>query len=84
MLAEERLLLSGVCDIDAGWGTHNRFKVFTLNVSHLAAAAAAAAAAACQVSLGDAELDGFRVKIIDTCGLEDPEAGDTVNYTVSS
>jgi hypothetical protein len=35
-----------------------------------------------QVSLGDAELDGFRVKIIDTCGLEDPEAGDTVNYTV--
>lgn len=34
-----------------------------------------------QVSLGDAELDGFRLKIIDTCGLEDPEAGDTVNYT---
>ncbi|KAF6261872.1 TOC34m [Scenedesmus sp. NREL 46B-D3] len=34
-----------------------------------------------QVSLGDPELDGFRVKIIDTCGLEDPEAGDTVNYT---
>ncbi|KAF8061109.1 TOC34 [Scenedesmus sp. PABB004] len=33
-----------------------------------------------QVSLGDGELDGFRVKIIDTCGLEDPEAGDTVNY----
>jgi predicted GTPase len=36
------------------------------------------------VTLGDPELHGFRVKIIDTCGLEDPEAGDTVNYTVRS
>eukprot|EP00879_Flechtneria_rotunda_P017862 GHRR01018722.1.p1 GENE.GHRR01018722.1~~GHRR01018722.1.p1 ORF type:complete len:386 (+),score=140.67 GHRR01018722.1:145-1302(+) len=34
-----------------------------------------------QVTLGDPELDGFKVKIIDTYGLEDPEAGDTVNYT---
>ncbi|KAG1679820.1 hypothetical protein FOA52_012732 [Chlamydomonas sp. UWO 241] len=24
--------------------------------------------------------DGLKVKLIDTCGLEDPEAGDTVNY----
>jgi hypothetical protein len=23
------------------------------------------------------------VKVIDTCGLEDPEGGDSVNYTVS-
>lgn len=35
-----------------------------------------------QVVMGDGELDGFRLKLIDTCGLEDPEAGDTVNYTV--
>lgn len=34
-----------------------------------------------QVTVGDTELDGFRLKLIDTCGLEDPEAGDTVNYT---
>jgi len=33
-----------------------------------------------QVSIGDPELDGFKVQLIDTCGLEDPEAGDTVNY----
>lgn len=34
-----------------------------------------------QVTLANPELDGFKVKVIDTCGLEDPEAGDTVNYT---
>ncbi|GFR43145.1 hypothetical protein Agub_g4168 [Astrephomene gubernaculifera] len=33
-----------------------------------------------QVAVGDPEVDGFRLKLIDTCGLEDPEAGDTVNY----
>ncbi|GBF87561.1 translocase of chloroplast-like protein [Raphidocelis subcapitata] len=33
-----------------------------------------------QVSLGDDALDGFRLTLIDTCGLEDPEAGDTVSY----
>lgn len=33
-----------------------------------------------QVVVGDPDVDGFRVKVIDTCGLEDPEAGDTVNY----
>eukprot|EP00798_Chlamydomonas_sp_ICE-L_P030488 gene30488-35505_t len=27
------------------------------------------------------DADGFRVKLIDTCGLEDPEAGDTINMT---
>ena len=37
-----------------------------------------------QVSIGDPELDGFKVQLIDTCGLEDPEAGDTVNYGVSN
>jgi len=36
-----------------------------------------------QVSLGDEALDGFRLTLIDTCGLEDPEAGDTVSYGVS-
>jgi len=35
-----------------------------------------------QVVVGDPDVDGFRVKVIDTCGLEDPEAGDTVNYMV--
>lgn len=29
-----------------------------------------------------ADLEGFKLKLIDTCGLEDPEAGDTVNYGV--
>ena len=33
-----------------------------------------------QVEDPDSGADGFRVKLIDTCGLEDPEAGDTVNY----
>ncbi|KAI8464195.1 MAG: TOC34m [Monoraphidium minutum] len=33
-----------------------------------------------QVALGDSDLDGFRLTLIDTCGLEDPEAGDTVSY----
>ncbi|KIZ03478.1 chloroplast outer envelope protein [Monoraphidium neglectum] len=33
-----------------------------------------------QVALGDEELDGYRLTLIDTCGLEDPEAGDTVSY----
>lgn len=33
-----------------------------------------------QVALGDDALDGFRLTLIDTCGLEDPEAGDTVSY----
>lgn len=28
------------------------------------------------------EAEGLKVKVIDTCGLEDPEAGDTVHYTV--
>jgi hypothetical protein len=32
--------------------------------------------------MGDPELDGFKVQLIDTCGLEDPEAGDSVNYGV--
>ncbi|KAG2437622.1 hypothetical protein HYH02_011261 [Chlamydomonas schloesseri] len=32
-----------------------------------------------QVAVGNPEMDGFRLKLIDTCGLEDPEAGDTVN-----
>nr|ADF43174.1 TOC34m [Chlamydomonas reinhardtii] len=32
-----------------------------------------------QVAVGNSEVDGFRLKLIDTCGLEDPEAGDTVN-----
>uniref|UniRef100_A0A7S0R593 AIG1-type G domain-containing protein n=1 Tax=Chlamydomonas leiostraca TaxID=1034604 RepID=A0A7S0R593_9CHLO len=27
------------------------------------------------------EVEGLRVKLIDTCGLEDPEAGDTVHHT---
>jgi hypothetical protein len=35
------------------------------------------------VVVGDPDVDGFRFKVIDTCGLEDPEAGDTVNYMVS-
>lgn len=35
-----------------------------------------------QVAIGDGDLDGFRLRVIDTCGLEDPEAGDTVNYGV--
>lgn len=34
------------------------------------------------LQLGGDEADGFKLKLIDTCGLEDPEAGDTVNYTV--
>jgi hypothetical protein len=34
-----------------------------------------------QVTLGD-DLDGFKVKIIDTCGLEEAEAGDSVSYGV--
>ncbi len=29
------------------------------------------------------QVDGLRIRLIDTCGLEDPEAGDTVNYGVS-
>ncbi|PNH07472.1 Translocase of chloroplast 33, chloroplastic [Tetrabaena socialis] len=33
-----------------------------------------------QVAVGDPEVDGLRLKLIDTCGLEDPEAGDTVNF----
>lgn len=33
-----------------------------------------------QVVVGDPDVDGFRLKVVDTCGLEDPEAGDTVNY----
>ncbi|KAG2492652.1 hypothetical protein HYH03_009068 [Edaphochlamys debaryana] len=37
-----------------------------------------------QVEVGDAEVDGLRIKLIDTCGLEDPEAGDTVNYAALS
>lgn len=36
-----------------------------------------------QVAVGDASVDGFRVTLLDTCGLEDPEAGDSVNYMVS-
>jgi hypothetical protein len=36
-----------------------------------------------QVAVGDEGLDGFRLTLIDTCGLEDPEAGDTVSYGVS-
>lgn len=32
----------------------------------------------------DEVVGGFRVRLIDTCGLEDPEAGDTVNYAVST
>nr|ADI46839.1 TOC34f [Volvox carteri f. nagariensis] len=32
------------------------------------------------ISVGDPEIDGLRIKLIDTCGLEDPEAGDTVNW----
>ena len=36
-----------------------------------------------QVEYADSSADGFRIKLIDTCGLEDPEAGDTVNQTVS-
>lgn len=36
-----------------------------------------------QVVVGDPDVDGFRLKVVDTCGLEDPEAGDTVNYMVS-
>nr|BAU61571.1 chloroplast outer envelope protein [Gonium pectorale] len=34
-----------------------------------------------QVSISDDEIDGFRIRLIDTCGLEDSEAGDTVNLT---
>ncbi|KAJ9506779.1 hypothetical protein QJQ45_002996 [Haematococcus lacustris] len=26
------------------------------------------------------DVEGFRIKLIDTCGLEDPDAGDTVHY----
>ncbi len=37
-----------------------------------------------QVTLGDPELDGFKLRLIDTCGVEDPEAGDTVNYPVGT
>ncbi|GIL53542.1 hypothetical protein Vafri_9118 [Volvox africanus] len=33
-----------------------------------------------QVAVGNPEVDGLRLKLIDTCGLEDPEAGDTVNW----
>lgn len=33
-----------------------------------------------QVAIGNPEVDGLRIRLIDTCGLEDPEAGDTVNY----
>nr|BAU61608.1 chloroplast outer envelope protein [Gonium pectorale] len=33
------------------------------------------------VSIADDEIDGFRIRLIDTCGLEDSEAGDTVNLT---
>lgn len=36
-----------------------------------------------QVAVGDAEIDGFKIKLIDTCGLEDAEGGDTVNFGVS-
>jgi len=35
-----------------------------------------------QVDFADSSADGFRIKLIDTCGLEDPEAGDTVNQAV--
>ncbi|GAX84047.1 hypothetical protein CEUSTIGMA_g11471.t1 [Chlamydomonas eustigma] len=34
-----------------------------------------------QIEAPDTELAGFRIKVIDTCGLEDPEGGDSVNYT---
>ncbi len=34
-----------------------------------------------QVEAPQSGADGFRVKLIDTCGLEDPEAGDSVNQT---
>nr|BCL66170.1 translocon at the outer envelope membrane of chloroplasts 34 [Volvox reticuliferus] len=33
-----------------------------------------------QVAIGSHEVDGLRLKLIDTCGLEDAEAGDTVNW----
>nr|BCL66247.1 translocon at the outer envelope membrane of chloroplasts 34 [Volvox reticuliferus] len=33
-----------------------------------------------QIAMGNPEVDGLRLKLIDTCGLEDPEAGDTVNW----
>nr|ADI46934.1 TOC34m [Volvox carteri f. nagariensis] len=33
-----------------------------------------------RVAVGDPQIDGLRLKLIDTCGLEDPEAGDTVNW----
>jgi predicted GTPase len=33
-----------------------------------------------QIEDSESGADGFRIKLIDTCGLEDPEAGDTVNY----
>jgi len=29
-------------------------------------------------------LEGFKLRLIDTCGLEDPEAGDTINYVVGA
>jgi hypothetical protein len=35
-----------------------------------------------QVMDGDAA--GFKVKLIDTIGLEDQESGDSVNYAVSA
>lgn len=28
------------------------------------------------------EVEGLKIKLIDTCGLEDPEAGDTVHHVV--
>jgi hypothetical protein len=46
-------------------------------------AAAVVCCVCAQVVVGDPDVDGFRLKVVDTCGLEDPEAGDTVNYMVS-
>lgn len=37
-----------------------------------------------QVTGMGADLDGFKIKIIDTCGLESPEGGDAVNHAVSA
>nr|QKY15067.1 TOC34 (TOC34) [Polytomella parva] len=33
-----------------------------------------------EVSIRDPSIDGFKIKIYDTCGLEDPESGDYASY----
>lgn len=80
---EEFLLWGWWAESLAHSNTHARFHTTHPNSTTLLLSHAFPTHTTHQVVVGDPEVDGFRVKFIDTCGLEDPEAGDTVNYMVS-